>query len=192
MSEFDPDHLADLITALHGRSARARGGSVNHYPTEAQKAAGNYSKEHIRFQGLDIALENKKGGVRSGTAKNGRRWQCVLPADYGYIKRTEGADGDHVDVYVGPDHSSKLVFIVNQHDLSSGRFDEHKVMLGFDSERAAVETYLKGFSDGKGRQRMKGVETLSMDAFKKWLKGDTTKPAAATDIIAHALKIARG
>ena len=66
-------------------------------PTEAQKAAGNYRKHHVRIHGLDIALENVKGGKRSGVGHNGRRWTVTMPAHYGYIKRTEGADGDHVD-----------------------------------------------------------------------------------------------
>lgn len=165
---------------------------MNHNPSEAQKAAGNYAKEHIRFQGLDIALENKKGSVRSGVASNGKRWSCTLPAHYGYIKRTEGADGDHVDVYVGPDHDSKTVFIINQKHLHNGSFDEHKVMLGFGSERQAVDVYCKAFSDGNGQRRIGSVETMSMDAFKHWLKSDKTKnPANSSNIVHKALGIIR-
>lgn len=166
--------------------------SVNHDPSEAQKEAGNYKKEHIRFQGLPITIENKKGSLRRGTDANGKAWACELPADYGYIKRTEGADGDQVDVYVGPDPNSKQVFIVNQHDHKSGAFDEHKVMLGWDSERSAVETYCKAFSDGKGRARIGSVETVSMDTFKNWLKrGNTLKRASSNKLIEHALRLVR-
>lgn len=190
MSDIDPDALADQVAALH-RTPRKSGGSVNLQPTEAQKAAGNYAKQHVRFQGLDISIENKRGSTRSGTSGNGRSWSCVLPADYGYIKRTEGADGDHVDVYVGPNHSSRLVFIINQKHLHSGRFYEHKAMLGFNSEREAVETYCKAFSDGRGRARLGGIETVSMDAFRNWLKGDTTKPASAPSIIEKALHLVK-
>ncbi len=162
---------------------------VNHSPSEAQKRAGNYKKEHVSLQGLPIAIENKKGSIRRGVGPNGKAWACELPADYGYIKGTEGADGDHLDVYLGPDPNSRQVFIVNQIDHRTGRFDEHKAMLGFDSEKSAVETYCKAFSDGKGRQRIGSIETVSMHAFKGWLKAHkTTKPADADKIIDHAIR----
>lgn len=165
--------------------------AMNHNPSEAQKAAGNYAKEHIRFQGLDIALENKKGSTRHGIDKNGKQWSCVLPAHYGYIKRTEGADGDHVDVYIGPDPNSKQVFVVNQRHLGGG-FDEHKALLGLDSERAARDCYVRAFSDGKGRERLGSMETMSMDAFKHWLKsGNTKAPASGHNIVHKALGIIR-
>lgn len=151
---------------------------VDHSPTDAQKLAGNYRKEHLSFQGLPISIENKKGSVRRGVDGSGKRWACVLPADYGYIKRTEGADGDQVDVYLGPDPKSSLVVIVNQIDRNTGRFDEHKVILGTNSEREALDIYLGAFSDGNGRERLGSAQVLSMDAFKDWLKrGDTLKPA---------------
>lgn len=179
------------MSAAHDAISVAKS-SVNHTPTDAQKRAGNYRKEHISFQGVPVSIENKKGSIRSGVDEHGHRWSCELPADYGYIKRTLGADGDHVDVYVGPDPNSKQVFIVNQHDHRTKKFDEHKVLLGFDSERAAMSTYCKAFSDGKGRDRCGSVEAVSMDAFKHWLaNGATHRTARASDIIGRALDISR-
>lgn len=164
--------------------------SPDHAPTEAQKEAGNYRKEHIRLHGLDIAIENKKGSMRSGVDSNGKRWSCVLPADYGYIKRTEGADGDHVDCYIGPDRFSQQVFIINQNDHKTGRFDEHKVMIGYNSEKAAVEDYCRAFSDGKGKDRVGSIEPVSMHAFKEWLKAGKTKHIArGSRIVEHALRL---
>ncbi len=177
------------MSAAQSAVLLARG--VNHKPTDAQKEAGNYRKEHIRFQGLPITIENKAGSERSGVDGAGKRWSCKLPADYGYIKRTEGADGDHVDVYVGPDAGSRQVFIVNQHELG-GKFDEHKVLLGFDSEQQAVDHYCRAFSDGRGHERIGSVETVSMDTFKHWLaNGSTDKKAKASGMISRALDIAR-
>jgi hypothetical protein len=116
-----------------------------------------------------------------------------MPADYGYIKRTEGADGEHVDVYVGSDHASPIAFIVNQHDHRSGRFDEHKIILGARSERAARDLYCAGFSDGKGPARLRSLEPISIDGLKRWLKtGKTAKPAATSALVKHALDIAAG
>lgn len=150
------------------------GGAVE--PTDGQKKAGNYKKRHIVVHGLDISIENEKGSTRSGKDKGGKPWSVIMPAHYGYIKRTEGADGDHVDAYLGPHLKSPKVFVVNQHDAEKGRFDEHKVMLGFGSMAQARNCYLRGFSDGKGARRLGGLKELTVDEFKHWLKnGDTTK-----------------
>ncbi len=158
-----------------GPVARAAGGVVhNHNPTEAQKKAGNYAKTHKFFQGLDITLENLKGKARSGIGRDGKKWSVKMPADYGYIKRTEGADGDHVDVYLGPNDKSDQVFVVDQKDAETGKFDEHKCLLGFSSEKEARATYRAGFSDGK--DRIKHLRRMSMAQFREWLsKGDTSK-----------------
>jgi hypothetical protein len=167
-----------------------RGGVVP--PTEAQKHAGNYKKHHISFHGLPISIETPKGATREGKDPSGKAWRCTMPADYGYIKRTEGADGDHVDVFVGPDRDSRMVFIINQNDHRTGHFDEHKAMLAYSSERAAVADYVKAFSDGKGHDRIRSVEPMSLDAFKHWLKrGRTKSPAKSKSIIEHALAVVR-
>lgn len=151
------------------------GGAVQ--PTDAQKEAGNYRKDHISFQGLPISVETRKGQTRSGTGPNGHKWSVKLPYDYGYIKRTEGADGDHVDVCIGPHHQSDHVFVVDQHDHRTGKFDEHKVMLGYRTKSEAEHAYIGGFSDGKGKDRMKAVASMPMAQFKLWLKrGNTKKP----------------
>jgi hypothetical protein len=158
-----------------GRIGHKAGGAVQ--PSDAQKEAGNYRKEHISFQGLPISLENRKGSTRSGTGPDGRKWSVKLPYDYGYIKRTEGADGDHVDVCIGPDHQSDHVFVVDQHDHRTGKFDEHKVLLGYRTKQDAERAYVNGFSDGKGRDRMKSMVAMPMAQFKLWLKrGNTKKP----------------
>ena len=160
-------------------------------PTDAQKEAGNYRKEHISFQGLPISLENRKGSTRSGTGPDGRKWSVKLPYDYGYIKRTEGADGDHVDVCIGPDHESDHVFVVDQHDHRTGKFDEHKVLLGYRTKQDAERAYVGGFSDGKGPLRMKNMVQMPMAQFKKWLKHcDTKKPVKTQSHIERALSVA--
>jgi len=63
-------------------------------------------------------------------------------------------------------------------------------MLGFPSEKAAVDCYVRGFSDGRGRDRIGSVETMSVSAFKDWLKrGRTKQKANGTDIVRQALRI---
>ena len=62
-------------------------------PSEAQKESGNYRKAHLDVQGLPITIENAKGSIRRGKDKDGETWETVLPAHYGYIKRSEGRTG---------------------------------------------------------------------------------------------------
>ncbi|MFB2891108.1 hypothetical protein ACE1BX_21605, partial [Aeromonas veronii] len=144
-------------------------------PTEAQKEAGNYKKGHLTLQGLDIALENPKGSTRSGTDKDGKAWQSTMAHDYGYIKRTMGADGDHVDVFIGDQPDSETVYVVDQVDPKTGKFDEHKVMMGFADEQAARDGYLANYE--KGWKGLGSIKAMPVSEFKRWVKeGDTTKP----------------
>ena len=149
-------------------------------PTEAQKEAGNYRKGHTKVQGLDITIENAKGSTRSGTDANGSPWSVQMPATYGYIKRTEGADGDHVDVYVGENPNSDIVFIIDQIDAETGKFDEHKVMVGFPDKAAAGNAYLDAFNDGRGGERAGDITQMTMADFKTWLKDSDTKSPAGS------------
>jgi len=175
---------------LRGQTAFASGGAV--LPTEAQKAAGNYRKRHVKVHGLDISIETEKGAERSGVSDSGKPWSVKMPADYGYIKGTTGADGDHVDVYLGPDLSSTSVFVVDQKDLRTGKFDEHKALLGFNSLDDAKRTYIAGFSDGHGSDRMGKIARLTIQEFKSWLRNhDTTKPIRHQNAIDTALSVAR-
>lgn len=150
---------------------------VNVKPTEAQKRAGNYRKGHIKVHGLDITIENPRGSIRSGVGAGGKKWQSRLPHHYGYVRRTEGGDGDHVDVFVGPHLRSDKVFVIDQHDQRSGAWDEHKCMLGFGSAKQAKNAYAAAFSDGKGHARIGHVETMTIEDFRRWLRDGDTKSA---------------
>jgi hypothetical protein len=146
-------------------------------PTEAQKTAGNYSKGHVKLHGLDITIENPKGSIRSGKSADGAEWQVTMPAAYGYFKKTLGKDGDHLDVYIGDDPASDRVWVVDQVDAGTGRFDEHKALLGFPDRETAVATYEAGFSDGRGKQRIGAVTEMPVPQFRAWARdGKKTKP----------------
>ena len=131
-------------------------------PTPAQAEAENYRTGKIDWRGLTLSIENRKGTERRGVDAGGNEWSVTMPAHYGRILRTEGADGDHVDFYMGDDAYSDRVFVVDQKDAETGAFDEHKVMLGFGNQQKAKEAYLAGFSDGKGRDRWGGVTAMSV------------------------------
>jgi|GEM_PF-310513 len=167
---------------------KAAASEANPNPTEAQKEAGNYQMGHIMWNGLDISIETAKGALRSGKDSDGEIWSVKMPAHYGYIKRTQGADGDHVDVYLGPKPKSASVFVVDQVDAATGAFDEHKVMLGFETSEGAQAAYVAGFSDGKGKNRMGAITPMTVDQFKATIadKAVWDKPLAKDEVPAHA------
>ncbi|MGE6283580.1 LPD38 domain-containing protein [Aeromonas media] len=174
----DREEMAGSAPARMIEAARSE---VAPEPTEAQKEAGNYKKGHLTLQGLDIALENPKGSTRSGIDPDGKEWQSTMAHDYGYIKRTLGADGDHVDVFIGDKPDSETVYVVDQVDPKTGKFDEHKVMMGFADEQAALEGYLGNYEEGW--QGLGAIKAMPVDAFKRWVKGgDTRSPIAAQPV----------
>lgn len=106
--------------------------------------------KRYKFQGLNISIENKKGSIRHWhdplKDENG---ETKMKCDYGYIRLTEGADGDHVDVYIGPDKEAGRVYVIHQNNPKNGEYDEDKVMLGFNSADEAKTEYLKHYDDPK-------------------------------------------
>lgn len=162
---------ADPSVAAIDRAARA----AETAPTDAQKEAGNYTKSHITLHGLNVTIENPKSSTRSGVDRNGKRWSVTMRHHYGYIKRTEGADGDHVDVFIGPHPESELVFVIDQIRPDSGRFDEHKVVLGARSRAEAEQIYLANYQPGW--RGLGAISEMDLEPFKDWLaNGDTTEP----------------
>lgn len=136
-------------------------------PTEAQKEAGNYKKAHIKLQGMDITIENPKNSVRSGVDENGKAWSNTLQNHYGYFTRTTGKDGDQIDTFIGERPESNMVFVVDQNNPETGRFDESKVMLGFNSAEEAQAAYMSNYeADWKG---FGSITPVSIEDFKKWL-----------------------
>lgn len=146
-------------------------------PSQAQKEAGNYAMGHIRVHGMDISIENPKGSKRAGTDRDGKAWEQELKDHYGYIKGTTGKDKDHLDVFIGPKpDESKFVYVVDQVDPQTGQFDEHKIMLGYPNQGAARQGYNRNYA--KGWKGLGKITKATVDEFKQWLKGDTTKPFA--------------
>ncbi|MDE6536773.1 MAG: N-6 DNA methylase [Muribaculaceae bacterium] len=145
---------------------------VNINPTEAQKAAGNYKMGHRRIDGYNISIENPKGSVRRGKDANGEEWQTEMHHDYGYIRGTEGVDGDHIDVFLSDTPEEGDVFVIDQRN-ADGSFDEHKVMYGFPSEEAAREAYLSNYK--QGWTGLGAITQVSKDEFKKWVQSSKRK-----------------
>lgn len=168
------------------------------YAVEAYPLGG-----YLEMQGLRIAIENPKGSKRRWyDADAGREGETVMVYPYGYLIGTTGADDEEVDVYVGPNRQSELVFIINQRRINNKRtFDEHKVMLGFDSEAQARAAYLAHY-DEHGPQMLGSCAVWTMERFRRWLDGrgakrrplrkaepDAVGPTSSNPVVQHFVRV---
>ena len=156
--------LADKAVSARVRARRA----------QAKDSDGSAHGGTLDVHGLRCVIETPKGGTRSG-----RGWTTTMPADYGYIVGVQGADGDSLDCYVGPDLESRWVYVIDQAVLSDrSKFDEHKVMLGFSSKNEALAAYRAGHH--KAKDVMLDWTPMMMKDFKEWIRtGDLTKPCSS-------------
>lgn len=163
---------------------------VNVIPTDAQKEAGNYKKGHIKLSGMDVSIENPAGSERRGKSPEGKEWSSKINHDYGYIRGTKGADAyrgnntDQLDVFMNPgikEDESRDVFIVNQKDPKTGKFDEAKVLIGFTNKSEAAKAYNSNYE--KGWKGLKSIIRVPMNTFKKWAYSDLTQVELTSDYI---------
>lgn len=149
-------------------------------PTPAQKEAGNYKVGRISLGGLDISIENPAGSERKGTDADGKAWSVTMKSHYGYIRGTVGRDKDHIDVFVKPGtealQTGSPVFVIDQENRD-GSFDEHKVMLGFDTQKEAERAYLANYTKG---WKLGPVSETTLGEFKTWLSDGETSERFAT------------
>lgn len=118
-----------------------------------------------RFAGMPISIENKKGSTRSGVDAFGKPWSVKMPFDYGYIGRTKGPDGDAYDCFIGPNASAKFAYVVHQcKQTDRDKWDEDKVMLGFDSADAAIRAYKSAYNNV---DLFHSMTVMPMSTFKK-------------------------
>lgn len=174
-AQIEGENLLDYAErVVESKRVHDAGSAVDTTPTEAQKEAGNYKKGHVKIDGFDITIENPKGSVRSGVDADGKPWSITMNNTYGYIRGTEGVDGDHIDIFLGD--SGNKVYVVDQLNTETGAFDEHKVMYGFNSVDEATEAYLSNYSPGW--QGLGAISEVSKESFKKWIDSShrKTKP----------------
>ena len=149
-------------------------------PTEAQKEAGNYKKGHVRVGTFDISIEQPKGSVRSGVDANGKKWETTMQNTYGYIRGTEGVDGDHIDVFLSDDidgWNGRKAFVVDQYN-EDGSFDEHKVMLGFNEAADAETAYFANYDKDWAKKHKTVVTPVNLEDFEKWIGSSHRKTKA--------------
>lgn len=179
--------LLDVVNYIDASSSLANAVAVaeketDTTPTEKQKEAGNYKKGHVQVGTFNITIENPKGSVRSGIDAEGNKWETTMQNTYGYIRGTEGVDGDHIDVFLSDDidgWNGRKVFVVDQYN-EDGTFDEHKVMLGFNEADDAEAAYFANYDKDWAKKHRTVVTAVNLEDFEKWIDSShrKTKPFA--------------
>ena len=178
---FSPKQIKDADwdgTAELGEMVAQAEAETNTEPTEKQIEAGNYKKGHVQVGAFNITIENPKGSVRRGVGADGKAWETTMQNTYGYIRGTEGVDGDHIDVFLSNDidgWDGRMVFVVDQRN-ADGSFDEHKVMLGFNDINEAEAAYMSNYE--KGWQGLGTITGVAIDDFEKWIASSHRKTKA--------------
>ena len=148
-------------------STRKRGLGIEKTKANSLTYSGHKLQDRMKFQGMDISVENKKGSTREGIDEDGQPWKTTFKYPYGYIRGTVGVDKDHVDCYIGPNEEAKDAFIIHQNVPETGKYDEDKVMLGFNSKEDAKKAYEEHYNKDGFFGSMKVV---SVDKLKKLLQ----------------------
>lgn len=177
--------LLDVLNYIDASSSLANAVAVaeketDTTPTEKQKEAGNYKKGHVQVGTFNITIENPKGSVRSGIDTEGNKWETIMQNTYGYIRGTEGVDGDHIDVFLSDDidgWNGRRVFVVDQYN-EDGSFDEHKVMLGFNETDDAEAAYFANYDSDWANNHKTVVTAVNLEDFKKWIDSSHRKTKA--------------
>jgi len=97
--------------------------------------------------------------------QDGNKWETKMRIPYGYIRKTDGSDGEHVDCFVGPNSDARNAYIIHINDPKTGDYDEDKVFLGFDSRKAARKSFDQHYD--KPERFFRGLTVMSMQKFKK-------------------------
>jgi ATP:corrinoid adenosyltransferase len=165
------DEVDDI--EIHAHQAATSPFNDLRYPTRKQLESGKYKMAHVRAQGFDVSIENPAGSARRGVDQDGNEWSVTMKNHYGYLKGTVGADKDHLDVFLGPDPRGGDIFVVDQVDPNTGKFDEHKVIMGVTSEDEARDIYLSNYEDGW--QGLGAITRMPLGTFRKWARSSKTK-----------------
>lgn len=186
--EYDGQTFGDLLDVLNyidaslslANAVAVAEKETDTTPTEKQKEAGNYKKGHVQVGTFNITIENPKGSVRSGIDTEGNKWETIMQNTYGYIRGTEGVDGDHIDVFLSDDidgWNGRRVFVVDQYN-EDGSFDEHKVMLGFNETDDAEAAYFANYDSDWANNHKTVVTAVNLEDFKKWIDSSHRKTKA--------------
>ena len=111
-------------------------------------------------------------------------WATRMNAHYGYVLGSVGKDKEQIDVFLGP-HANQAsdhpVFIVDQVDPKTGKFDEHKVMIGYQTESKARAAYQSNYV--RGWKGLGAISRLTFPEFREWVKNPALSKKPYSDTI---------
>jgi 5'(3')-deoxyribonucleotidase len=186
-NKFDNNEIMALISEtinpqeeIRAIKEKLRKVKVEEQPTEKQKETGNYKKGKIVIKGIPITIENVPGSIRFGFDFSGRKWLSKLKNYYGYFDRTEGNDGDQIDVFISENNLvGNKVFIINQ--MKDGLFDEIKVVMGAKDINDARNIYLQNYEKGF-EKNIHSIVSTNTKVLRDYLKtGIKTEPFRGKD-----------
>jgi hypothetical protein len=169
------------IHKINKKGIIAAAKEADKHPTPFQRKVGNYPKGHFSIRGLAISIENAKNSKRGEKDRYGVDHFVKMPAAYGYIRGTIGADDMQVDCYIGKKPKSPTIWVIDQDRCNAQGddegFDEHKVMLAYASPDKALRDYMKSHYDGLGHERLSAMTEVTYPELKTWLKkGNMKRP----------------
>lgn len=166
-------------------------GNVHSVTSYTRKNPASSGTEPAPAQGGDKAPADNRDGAPGPRQYAGflvnveqpagftRMWDggsTVLPYDYGCIEDAMGADGEDVDVYLGPDETATWVYVVHQQaGPDFNQYDEDKVMLGFASADQAREAYVAMYDE----RFFGGMSTMPLGKFRHKIYSEAGKVSNA-------------
>jgi hypothetical protein len=186
-----PGVAPQILSAVDEGAHQAASSPLNDKPapTKGQILGESAELGHARIGPLDVSFENPAGTVREDKHHEPPEWRTEMRGwHYGYIKRTVAADStpekaQRFDVFVKegtPDDYNGPVYVLDQVDPATGKFDEHKGIIGVASEAEARAAYQAHYEpDWRGLGGLTAFPTVG--AFNQWVK-DGAKNAALTDL----------
>jgi GNAT superfamily N-acetyltransferase len=166
----------EVADHIHEKTSRATGDSASNAQVEAE----NYRKGEpvTLYPGVTFIAEHAKGTERFDRKNTPPKWRTLLKHAYGDIDDTLGADGDRVDAFIVG--NGNRIFVIDQVNPATGKFDEHKVMLRARDEQAAREAYLANYEPGwKG---LGAITEMEPEQFRTWVHDKAATQKAVGDL----------
>lgn len=180
---WTPDQFIDEVSRLVAGDTRAPETVAVPSGSEITVKKARALEGKLEFQELPVSVENAKGSIRSGVDPDGHPWATTMLSPYGYIRGTEGVDGDAVDVFVGDNPLSQLVFVAHI-KKPDGTYDEDKCLIGYNSEDEARKVIENHYD----RDILQGMETLTLGQFRQRLEAKPGQKITAPRPRAAVLK----
>ena len=134
-------------------------------PYELIRKASKAVVDTVDFHGVTLDIEFPIGNAIGLSGE-------PIEAAYGFIRGTEGADGDEIDIYLGPNKDSDLVVKIENVGKNSHKYLEDKWMLGFNTKQEVVSAFIKH----KGYESLGEVIITDASKFSAMFAKDSESP----------------